>query len=85
MPGTRQRDELIVSSASKHGNVRAEFSGTLVDILHNEHVLDSIVPPIFIETTRHLRLVLKVWIAHNEKNIPALRREALIRDHRRIR
>lgn len=85
MPGARQRDELIVSSASKHGNVRAEFSGTFMDILHNEHVIDSIAPSVRIETTSDLRMVLKAWIAHNEKNIPALRREALIRDHHRVK
>lgn len=80
MPGIRQHDELIASTGTKHGNVRAEFSGTYVDIVRDERVLDSFQPTLFIESTRQLKLVLKVWVSHHEKRIPALTRAAKARD-----
>lgn len=70
MGWTSQADEMTVSKRTRTGTVRAEWTGTFVDIFLREKHVDAFRPKMDIIAPEQLRRLMMTWIKSND--LPAL-------------
>lgn len=77
MAWERQPDEMIVSTGTKAGHVRAEYTGTFVDIFVSDELVDAFRPGMIIESPEQLRRIMRHWIdTHDAKTLLRKARES---------